>query len=68
MKSQVILIFFEALTLAFGGVPKQRIDPCLLTISGCNGHTTATTTASNVQGPENGQINAKLVPSLNLNV
>ena len=65
MKSQVILIFFGALTLAFGGVPKERFDPCLLTISGCNEHTTKTptTTASNVLGPDNGQINAKLVPS-----
>ena len=65
MKSQVILIFFGALTLAFGGVLNKRFDPCLLTISGCNEHTTKapTTTAPNVLGPDNGQINAKLVPS-----
>ena len=59
-------MFLGALTLAFGGVPKERFDPCILTISGCNGHTTKapTTTASNVQGSDNKQIYAKLVSQL----
>ena len=59
MKSRVLLIFLGIVALAFGGVPKDRFDPCLLTVVGCN--TPSTTKAPNTKASENLQIKAKLV-------
>ena len=59
MKSQVLSMFLGIVALAFGGVPKDRFDPCLLTVFGCN--TPSTTMAPITKAPENHQIKAKLV-------
>ena len=59
MKNQVLLMFLGLVALAFGGVPKDRFDPCLLTVFGCK--TSSNTKAPITKAPENQQIKTKLV-------
>ena len=59
-------MFLELFALAFGGVPKHRFDPCLLTVFGCK--TSSTTKAPVPKAPENHQIKAKLVSFKNLKI
>ena len=39
MKQQVIFLFFTVFTLGFCGVPRDRFNPCFLTVSGCKDST-----------------------------
>ena len=66
MKSQVLLMFLGLVALAFGGVPNDRFDPCLLTVFGCK--TSSTTKAPITKAPENQQIKAKLVSFKNVKI
>ena len=68
MKQQVIFLLFAIFALGFGGVPKDRFNPCFLTVSGCKDSTSKTpsTTTEASKGKRfhgNDEIKSKLVNS-----